>query len=90
LSDQPHPILATDLMEPQISKRLHISGLTPTLSAADISQRLSSFGTVKALDGFGLLDGVNRPRTFGYVTIEGTASNLAKCKQGDIYIVPPS
>ncbi|KAF8622391.1 hypothetical protein AX15_007045 [Amanita polypyramis BW_CC] len=65
--------------EQPITKRLHISGLTPALSATDISQRLSSFGTVKAIDGFGLLDGVGRPRKFGYVTIETTASKFARC-----------
>jgi hypothetical protein len=63
-----------------ITKRIHISGLTPSLTAADISKRLSSFGTVKAVDGFGLLDGVGRPRKFGYVTLETTPSKFARCK----------
>ncbi|KAF8624143.1 hypothetical protein AX17_007206 [Amanita inopinata Kibby_2008] len=62
-----------------VTKRLHISGLTPALSASDISQRLSSFGTVKAMDGFGALDGVGKPRKFGYVTMEATPVKLAKC-----------
>ena len=63
-----------------ITKRIHISGLTPALTAADISQRLSSFGTVKAVDGFGLLDGVGDPRKFGYVSLETTPSKFARCK----------
>ncbi len=63
-----------------ITKRLHISGLTPSLSPADLSKRLSTFGTVKALDGFELLDGVGQPRKFGYATLEGTPAQLAKCE----------
>ncbi|KAK2463348.1 hypothetical protein APHAL10511_004659 [Amanita phalloides] len=66
-------------MTSSITKRLHISGLTPTLNATDISQRLSSFGTVKAVDGFGLLDGVGNPRKYGYVTMETTPEKLARC-----------
>ncbi|KAM6504155.1 hypothetical protein JOM56_001098 [Amanita muscaria] len=65
--------------EPLITKRLHISGLTPALTGTDISQRLSSFGTVKAVDGFDLLDGVGRQRKFGFVTIETTLSKFTKC-----------
>ncbi|KAJ8457126.1 hypothetical protein ONZ45_g18437 [Pleurotus djamor] len=63
----------------KITKRLHISGLTPSITKEDLQRRLSSFGTVKALDGFGLLDAVGRPRKFGYITIETTAPQLAKC-----------
>ena len=66
--------------EELITKRIHISGLTPALTAAHISQRLSSFGTVTATDGFGLLDGVGNPRQFGYVSLETTPSKFARCK----------
>ncbi|KAG2012187.1 hypothetical protein CC2G_012222 [Coprinopsis cinerea AmutBmut pab1-1] len=66
-------------MDTPITKRLHISGLTPSITADDIAKRLSTFGTVKAVDGFGLLDAVGQPRKFGYVTIETTAGKLAKC-----------
>lgn len=62
-----------------IVKRLHVSGLTPALTPADLSQRFGSFGTVKALDGFGSLDGLGRPRKFGYVTLETTKTKLARC-----------
>ncbi|KAF9006198.1 hypothetical protein BDQ17DRAFT_1352940 [Cyathus striatus] len=67
------------MTETLVTKRLHVSGLTPAISASDIQQRLSTFGTVKAIDGFGLLDGVGQPRKFGYVTIETTANKLARC-----------
>jgi hypothetical protein len=67
-------------MDIPIIKRLHISGLTPALTSADVSKKLSSFGTVNELDGFGLLNGVNQPRNYGFVTIESTASKLAKCE----------
>ncbi|KAJ3790364.1 hypothetical protein GGU10DRAFT_340599 [Lentinula aff. detonsa] len=66
-------------MSEQITKRLHISGLTPSLSPADLSARLSHFGTIKSVDGFGLLDGVGQPRKFGYVTIETTHGMFKKC-----------
>ncbi|KIY51749.1 hypothetical protein FISHEDRAFT_36457 [Fistulina hepatica ATCC 64428] len=66
-------------MDEKVTKRLHVSGLTPGLTKDDLSKRLSAFGTVKALDGFGELDGLGSPRNFGYVTIETTSANLAKC-----------
>jgi len=59
--------------------RLHISGLTPALTPEDLAKRLSSFGTVKSVDGFGLVDAVGEPRKFGYVTIEISEKKLAKC-----------
>ncbi|RDB27670.1 putative RNA-binding protein P16F5.06 [Hypsizygus marmoreus] len=62
-----------------ITKKLHISGLTPALTPEDLSKRLSTFGTVKSLDGFGLQDGLGQPRKFGYVTLETTTGKLARC-----------
>ncbi|KAL5530966.1 hypothetical protein ACEPAG_3842 [Sanghuangporus baumii] len=62
-----------------ISKRLHVSGLTPRISATDLASRFSSFGVVKALDGLGKLDALGQPRPYAYVTIETTKSQLAKC-----------
>jgi hypothetical protein len=67
------------MSETVITKRLHVSGLTPALTANDLNQRLSAFGTVKALDGFGLLDGLGQPRKFAYITIETTPTKLARC-----------
>lgn len=71
-----HAVMEADI----ITKRLHISGLTPSITPTDLTRRLSSFGTVKALDGFGQFDAVGQPRKFGYVTLEGTKGHLAKCK----------
>ncbi|KAF9038507.1 hypothetical protein BJ165DRAFT_392335 [Panaeolus papilionaceus] len=62
-----------------ITKRLIISGLTPAITEADIQRRLSTFGTVKATQGFGLKDGVDQPRKFAYVTIETTTGKLSRC-----------
>lgn len=62
-----------------VSKRLHISGLTPSISQQDLSQRLSTFGTLKSLDGLGLVDAVGRPRKFAYATLEGTPAKVTKC-----------
>ncbi|EKM50066.1 uncharacterized protein PHACADRAFT_264577 [Phanerochaete carnosa HHB-10118-sp] len=67
------------MAEEFITKRLHVSGLTPAITPADLSQKLGSFGTVKALDGFGVLDVLGRPRPFGYVTLETTKLKLARC-----------
>ena len=69
-------------MDTPITKRLIISGLTTSITADDISKRLTTFGIVKATDGFGLTDGLGQPRKFGYVTLETTTGNLAKCMDG--------
>jgi hypothetical protein len=61
-----------------ITKRLHISGLKPAI-IDDLSRRLASYGSVKALDGFGKLDGLGQPRKYGYVTLEGKRSQIQKC-----------
>ena len=66
-------------MDEPITKRIHISGLTPAISQQDLANRLSSFGTVKSVDGFGLLDGVGQPRKFAYATLETTKGKLARC-----------
>ena len=63
-----------------ITRRLHVSGLTPSITTTDLSHRLSKFGTVRYLDGFGKLDALGQPRKFGYVTLEGSRKQLAKCK----------
>ncbi|KAI0343327.1 hypothetical protein BDW22DRAFT_1329179 [Trametopsis cervina] len=62
-----------------VVKRLHVSGLTPAITTTDLSQKLGTFGTVTALDGFGKEDALGQPRKFGYVTIETTKAKLARC-----------
>lgn len=62
-----------------ISKRLHISGLTPNISSKDLETRFASFGKVKALDGLGARDGNGDVRKFAYVTLEGTGAQVTKC-----------
>ncbi|KAM5532208.1 hypothetical protein V8D89_014108 [Ganoderma adspersum] len=66
-------------MDESITKRIHISGLTPAITAKDLSDRLASFGTVKAIDGFGALDALGQPRKFAYATLETTKGKLARC-----------
>lgn len=63
-----------------VTQRVIISGLTPAITVQDLTRRLGSFGTVKAADGFGLTDGLDQPRKFGFVTLETTTSKLARCK----------
>ncbi|KAI0290587.1 hypothetical protein BC826DRAFT_1026167 [Russula brevipes] len=64
---------------PHITKRLHISGLTPAISSHDLSCRLATFGSVTALDGLGTLDALGQPRNFAFVTLETTQSQLSRC-----------
>ena len=73
----PEPPTGSEL----ISKRLHISGLTPAISSDDLSRRLGSFGSVTALDGLGKRDALGQPRNFAYVTIETTKTQLLRCMQ---------
>ncbi|KIK16218.1 hypothetical protein PISMIDRAFT_15971, partial [Pisolithus microcarpus 441] len=62
-----------------VTKRLHISGLTPSITSTDILHRLSTFGTVKSLDGLGKLDALGDPRPFAYVTLQGKEKGVTKC-----------
>ena len=62
-----------------ISKRLHISGLTPAISFDDLSRRLGSFGSVTAVDGLGKLDALGQPRKFAYATLQTTKPQLSRC-----------
>ncbi len=66
-------------MDEVITKRIHISGLTPAITSKNLSDRLGSFGTVKAMDGFGALDNLGQPRKFAYATLETTKGKLARC-----------
>ncbi|THH18928.1 hypothetical protein EW146_g2156 [Bondarzewia mesenterica] len=66
-------------MDESLTKRLHISGLTPAITREDLSRRLKSFGTITALDGVGAVDALGQPRKFAYATLESTKANLAKC-----------
>jgi hypothetical protein len=62
-----------------ISKRLHISGLTPSLKSSDIHSRFSAFGTVKDISGFGAIDANGDPKKFAYLTLDATEEKLRRC-----------
>ncbi|VDB94248.1 unnamed protein product [Peniophora sp. CBMAI 1063] len=62
-----------------VTKRLHISGLTPAITAADLTRRLGSYGAVTALDGLGKRDALGKERPYAYATLETTKGKLAKC-----------
>ncbi|TFY76106.1 hypothetical protein EWM64_g7909 [Hericium alpestre] len=66
-------------MDEPITKRLHISGLTPAITPDALSARLATFGTLTALDGLGALDALGQPRKYAYVTLDTTKGKLAKC-----------
>ena len=74
-------------MNEEITKRLHISGLTSHISRDDLVKRFSSFGIVKALDGLGKLDANGDLRPYAYVTIESTKGQLAKCEPPPSFII---
>ena len=67
------------MIEEVITKRVHISGLTPAITAKDLPECLASLGPVKAIDGFGALDALEQPRKFAYATLETTKGKLARC-----------
>ncbi|KAG9318926.1 hypothetical protein JVU11DRAFT_1039 [Chiua virens] len=67
------------MSEPLLTKRLHVGGLTPSITPADLEHRLSSFGKVKTMDGFGARDALGDPRKFGFVTMEIGAKEFTKC-----------
>ncbi|KAI6029944.1 hypothetical protein BKA83DRAFT_4225758 [Pisolithus microcarpus] len=50
------------MMAEVVTKRLHVSGLTPSITPTDILHRLSTFGPVKSLDGLGKLDALGNTR----------------------------
>lgn len=44
-----------------LTKRLIISGLTPSISHTDLQQRFGTFGSVKVVDGVGAVDALGTP-----------------------------
>ena len=63
-----------------IKSRLHISGLTSSISSNDLLSRFKSFGNVVSLDGFGARDGNGDMRKFAFVTIEGSEEGIRRCE----------
>lgn len=66
-------------MDEPITKRLHVSGLTPSITLTDLSTRLGMYGSITSLDKFGEMDALGQPRKFAYVTLETTKGKLGKC-----------
>ena len=62
-----------------ITKRLHLSGLTPLLTQNDLQSRFSSFGTVTDVSGFDARDANGDPKPFAYLTLKTTKEKLARC-----------
>ena len=60
------------MSEDTVTKRLHISGLTSSITAEDLTRRLGSYGTVAALDGLGKRDALGNPRPYAYATLCST------------------
>lgn len=66
------------------TKRLHVSGLTSHISQDELINRLSTFGEILALDGFGAKDANGDSKKFAYVTLKGTEAEVKRCEFGDI------
>ncbi|TFK52093.1 hypothetical protein OE88DRAFT_1503997 [Heliocybe sulcata] len=65
---------------PSISKRLHISGLTPSITPADLATRFQAFGVnATSVEGFNKLDALGRPRGYGYVQVVGKEEGVKRC-----------
>jgi len=81
---------ATDI----VTKRIHVGGLTPSITPAHIQDRFKSFGTVLDVeelkaDALGesavfwrvtQLNLLGQPRPFTFFTIQTTRAQLVKCK----------
>ncbi|KAK4050810.1 hypothetical protein OIV83_003232 [Microbotryomycetes sp. JL201] len=66
----------------KVTKRLHLSGLAPSVKQQDVAQRFASFGTVDGgpagVAGLGV-DANGQPRPFAFLTLETTEQQLKKC-----------
>lgn len=67
------------------TRRFHVSGITPAISTTELATRFAAFGTVKAIDGLGALDGLGQPRKFAYLTLEATPDKFSKCQVFSVY-----
>ncbi|KAF5341142.1 hypothetical protein D9611_006023 [Ephemerocybe angulata] len=64
-----------------VTKRLHIGGLTPSITLADLNKRLATFGTIEGdISGLGKVDAVGRTKNFVHVTLNTNVGQLAKCE----------
>lgn len=64
-----------------ITKRLHISGLTPQFSQDALRERLSTYGEVLDIVGSedSYVNGVGQRRPYAFATLRTTPQQLAKC-----------
>ncbi|KAF5341144.1 hypothetical protein D9611_006021 [Ephemerocybe angulata] len=75
---EPTPPKPQDPKAP-IVKRLHIGGLTPSTTLADLNKRLATFGTIEGdISGLGKVDAVGRTKNFVHVTLKTNVGQLAK------------
>ncbi|WWC58359.1 uncharacterized protein I303_100899 [Kwoniella dejecticola CBS 10117] len=66
------------MVDPTMTKRLHVGGLTPAITAQHIKERFSSFGTVTNVEEL-KPDAFGQPRPFTFLTLETTPAQLKKC-----------
>ncbi|GAA5823871.1 hypothetical protein JCM11251_003326 [Rhodosporidiobolus azoricus] len=73
---------AKQLSTEPVTKRIHVGGLAASVTAKDLVQRFSSFGTVlggeQAVEGLGKHDN-GLPRSFAFFNLETTEAKFARC-----------
>ncbi|GAA5915737.1 hypothetical protein JCM6882_003840 [Rhodosporidiobolus microsporus] len=73
---------AKQLSTESVTKRIHVGGLAPSVTAKELVQRFSSFGSViggeQAVDGLGKHDN-GLPRSFAFFNLETTDAKFARC-----------
>ncbi|KZT21154.1 hypothetical protein NEOLEDRAFT_1158301 [Neolentinus lepideus HHB14362 ss-1] len=63
-----------------VTKRLHISGVTPSIKPEDLAARFQAFGVnATSVEGFDKLDAVGQPRGYGYVEVVGKEEGVKRC-----------
>lgn len=64
--------------EMEVTKRLHIAGLTPSITLKDLENRFARFGSVMSVEDCGR-DGNGDPRKYCFMTFQANQAQLNKC-----------
>ncbi|GAA5901151.1 hypothetical protein JCM5296_006284 [Sporobolomyces johnsonii] len=65
-----------------VTKRIHVGGLAPSVTAKDLVHRFSSFGSIvggeKGVDGLGMSES-GLPRSFAFFSLETSEAKFSRC-----------
>ncbi|CEQ40730.1 SPOSA6832_02368 [Sporobolomyces salmonicolor] len=82
VADQAHMPPAKALSNDPITKRIHIGGLAPSVTAKDLVHRFSSFGSIvggeNGVDGLGTSES-GLPRSFAFFSLETSEAKFSRC-----------